>query len=106
MGALGERRGSGGQKLDFGHLVEVEREKIRNDLLRCKTSGQLTGWLLQFMNKASRKGTPRVFSEDAETFRKFIFNPRNAERLQNLLLFALVSYSSEGVKSPSNPDNK
>jgi len=104
MGALGERARD--QKLDFGRLVEVERERIRNDLLRCKTAGQLTGWLLQFMNKASREGTPRVFSEDAETFRKFIFNPRNAERLQNLLLFALVSYSSEGVKTPANPDNK
>ena len=106
MGALGERTGSGGQKLDFGRLVEVEREKIRNDLLRCKTSSQLTGWLLQFMNKASRKGTPRVFSEDTETFQKFIFNPRNAERLQNLLLFALVSYSSDSKKTPAEPDNK
>lgn len=102
MGALGER--SRAQKFDFGHLVEVEREKIRNELLRCKTSGQLTGWLLQFMNKASREGTPRIFSEDAETFQEFIFNPHNAERLQNLLLFALVSYSSQIVKAADNPD--
>jgi CRISPR-associated protein Cas8a1/Csx13 len=101
MGALGQR--SREKKLDFGRLVEVEREKIRNDLLRCKTSGQLTGWLLQFMNKASREGTPSAFSEDVGTFQRFIFNPRNAERLQNLLLFALVSYSSEDVKPTANP---
>jgi CRISPR-associated protein Cas8a1/Csx13 len=104
MAALGKR--SREHSLDFGRLVEVERERIRNDLLRCKSPGQLTGWLLQFMNRASREGTPRVFSEDTEAFRRFLFNPRNAERLLNLLLFALVSYSSEGVESSANPDNK
>lgn len=92
MGALGER--ASGQKLDFSRLAEVERERIRNDLLRTKTSDQLAGWLMRFLADASRGGTPREFTDNADAFRKFVFHPRNGERLRNLLLFALVSYSA------------
>jgi len=99
MGSLGERARREG--IHFSRLVEVERERIRNDLLRCKTSDQLAGWLLNFMARASREGTPKLFSEDADDFRSFIFNPRNAGRLQNLLLFALVSYAPEKADDPT-----
>lgn len=104
MGALGERSRDG--NLDFSRLVENERERIRNDLLRTKTSDQLAGWLMRFMADASRGGSPREFVDNADGFRKFIFNPRNADRLKNLLLFALVSYSgskdSDLTVEPSN----
>jgi CRISPR-associated protein Cas8a1/Csx13 len=99
MGALGERARQ--QGADFSRLVEVERERIRNDLLRTRTHEQLTGWFLNFMARASREGTPELFRKDPETFRQFLFNPRNAERLKNLLLFALVSYASD---SPGDDD--
>ena len=92
MGSLGERAGK--NKLDFSRLAEVERERIRNDLLRTKTPDQLTGWLMRFLADASRGGTPREFTDNSDAFRKFVFHPRNGERLKNLLLFALVSYST------------
>ncbi len=93
MGAIGERAREKG--LDYSRLVEVERERLRNDLLRSRTHDQLTGWLLNFMARASRKGAPPAFKEDSDAFRIFLFNPRNADRLKNLLLFALVSYASD-----------
>lgn len=93
MAALGERAREKG--LVFSRLVEVERERIRNDLLRSRTHDQLSGWLLNLMARASRKGAPPAFKEDSNTFRSFVFNPRNADRLKNLLLFALVSYASD-----------
>jgi CRISPR-associated protein Cas8a1/Csx13 len=98
MGAIGERAKKEGA--DFSRLVEVERERIRNDLLRTRTSEQTASWLLNFMARASREGTPKVFARDIESFRKFLFNPRNVDRLKNLLLFALVSYTS--VKPPDD----
>jgi CRISPR-associated protein Cas8a1/Csx13 len=94
MGALGER--AGGKRDVFYRLVDVERERIRNDLLRAKTHEQLSGWLLNFMARASRKtGAPQTFKVDSDSFRQFLFNPRNTDRLKNLLLFALVSYASD-----------
>ena len=83
----------------------MERERIRNDLLRSRTHDQLSGWLLSFMARASRKkGAPAAFKEDSDTFRSFLFNPRNADRLKNLLLFALVSYASD--KEPHGDSNE
>jgi CRISPR-associated protein Cas8a1/Csx13 len=94
MGALGER--ASGKRDVFYRLVEVERERIRNDLLRARTHEQLSGWLLNFMARASRKqGSPEAFKVDSDIFRQFLFNPRNTDRLKNLLLFALVSYASD-----------
>ncbi len=100
MAALGERAREKG--LVFSRLVEVERERIRNDLLRSRTHDQLSGWLLNLMARASRKGAPPAFKEDCDTFRIFLFNPRNADRLKNLLLFALVSYASDKEPDDSN----
>jgi len=101
MAGLGERAKEKGE--DFSRLVEVERERIRNDLLRSKTHDQLSGWLLNFMARVSRKkGAPQVFRDDADSFRRFLFNPRNTDRLKNLLLFALVSYASDDA--PHKPD--
>jgi len=103
MAALGERAREKGE--NFSRLVEVERERIRNDLLRARTHDQLSGWLLNFMARASRKkGAPAAFKEDSDTFRSFLFNPRNADRLKNLLLFALVSYASD--KEPHGDSNE
>ena len=100
MAALGERAREKG--LVFSRLVEVERERIRNDLLRSRTHDQLSGWLLNLMARASRKGAPPAFKEDSDTFRIFLFNPRNADRLKNLLLFALVSYAADKEPGDSN----
>ena len=100
MAAIGERAREKG--LVFSRLVEVERERIRNDLLRSRTHDQLSSWLLNLMARASRKGAPPAFKEDSDTFRIFLFNPRNADRLKNLLLFALVSYASDKEPGDSN----
>jgi len=80
-GANGDRR------------VEVERERIRNSILRSKTSDALVGWFLRFCADASREAALSVFQQNGERLRLFLFEPRNIDRLQNLLLFALVSYS-------------
>jgi CRISPR-associated protein Cas8a1/Csx13 len=92
MGSLGER--SRDQNLFFTHLAERERERIRNDLLRTKTSDQLAGWFMRFVADATRGGTPRELTDNADALRKFVFNPRNVDRLKNLLLFALISYAA------------
>lgn len=98
MGQLGERAKD--QGLDFGHLVEVRQEKIRNEILRAKTPDTLAAWFLRFCADASSGSAIKPFQEDAERLRIFMFNPRNFDRFQNLLLFALVSYSSD------KPDTK
>ena len=103
MAALSKRAREKGE--NFSRLVEVERERIRNDLLRSRTHDQLSGWLLSFMARTSRKkGAPAAFKEDSDTFRSFLFNPRNADRLKNLLLFVLVSYASD--KEPHGDSNE
>jgi hypothetical protein len=52
-----------------------------------------------------------MFQQNQDRLRRFLFEPRNVERLQNLLLFALVSYaksdkpastSTETTTKPSN----
>lgn len=92
MGQLGERAQE--QSLDFGRLVEVRREKIRNEILRSKTPDALAGWFLRFCADATKGASLKPFQEDMDRLRVFMFNSRNFDRFQNLLLFALVSYSS------------
>lgn len=92
MGQIGER--SREQNLNFERLVEVRQEKMRNEILRAKTPDALAAWFLRFCADASRGGALKPFQEDMERLRLFMFNPRNSERFQNLLLFGLVSYSS------------
>lgn len=76
-------------------LIEVEREKIRNAILRAKTADALAGWLMQFCADATREYQSAALAKDLTQLREFIFNPRNFERFQNLCLFALVSYTRD-----------
>ena len=97
MGALGERARNEG--LNFSRLVEVERERTRNDILRTKTSEMLASWFMRFCADATRGSSLATLREKGESIRKFIFNSRNFDRFQNLCLFALVSYASDETKS-------
>ncbi len=99
MRLLAER--SRREKLDGERLIEVEREKVRNSILRTKTSDMLTSWFLRFCANATEGGSLRAISSDANKIRGFIFEPRNFERFQNLCLFALVSYEKRSKKTTS-----
>ena len=100
MGAMGERARRDG--LDFSRLIEVEREKIRNAILRAKTAEALASWFLRFCADATKGASLPAIRDDAQRIQKFIFNQRNFDRFQNLCLFALVSYASE--ESKNNPE--
>lgn len=80
---------------DGDRLIEVEREKMRNSILRAKTADALAGWFLQFCADATREYQSAALARDLSQLRQFIFNPRNFERFQNLCLFALVSYARD-----------
>ncbi|AUX38431.1 MULTISPECIES: type I-MYXAN CRISPR-associated Cas8a1/Cmx1 [Sorangium] len=86
----------------FKRQVEVERERIRNSILRAKTADALAGWFLRFCADATQGATLAAARQEAATLREFIFNERNASRLQNLLLFALVSYAKDDTKGQTN----
>lgn len=85
--------------LNDSRLIEVERERMRNAILRAKAADALAGWFLRFCADATKGGALGALREDGLRIRKFIFNPRNFDRFQNLCLFALVSYASEGAKT-------
>lgn len=93
MGALGERARRDG--LDPNRLFEVEREKIRNAILRARTADALASWFLRFCADATKGGALSGIRDNRVQLQQFIFNQRNFERFQNLCLFALVSYASE-----------
>lgn len=99
MGAFGERARRDG--LNFERLIEVERERMRNAILRTKTADALASWFLRFCADATKGGSLGAMRREAARIREFIFNPRNFERFQNLCLFALVSYSGEETKTPA-----
>ncbi|MBL8207240.1 MAG: type I-MYXAN CRISPR-associated Cas8a1/Cmx1 [Blastocatellia bacterium] len=87
-------------------LIDVRRERIRNDILRAKTSDALAGWFLQFCANSTKEGGKlKTMQAESERIRKFIFNPRNFDQFQNLCLFALVSYASE-PKSSQTENNQ
>jgi len=96
MGAMKERAGR--DNSDFFRLAEVERERMRNAILRAKTADALAGWFLRFCADSTKGASLESVKNNADKLRKFLFNPRNTERLQNLLLFALVSYNAEDFK--------
>ncbi len=100
MGALGERAKR--DHLDFDRLLEVERERMRNAILRAKTADALTAWFLRFCADATKGGSLKSIRVDATRIRSFIFQQRNFERFQNLCLFALVSYSGEGAQAEAS----
>lgn len=97
MAALGDRARRDG--LDFGRLVEVERERTRNAILRTKTAEALASWFLRFCADATKGAALAAIRTDAQRIQKFIFNQRNFDRFQNLCLFALVSYASDESNS-------
>jgi hypothetical protein len=97
MGEFGERARRG--EFIFERKVETEREKMRNAILRTKTSDALAGWFLRFCADATKGGSLGAMRTDANRIREFIFNPRNFDRFQNLCLFALVSYASDEAKT-------
>ncbi len=97
MGQIGGRARE--NNLVFERLVEVRREKIRNEILRLKTSDSIAKWFLQFCANATKGNSLPLSREELEKIREFIFNSRNAEKLQNLLLFALISYVSDKSKA-------
>ena len=91
-------------KLNDSRLIERERERMRNAILRAKSADALAGWFLRFCADATKGGALGALREDGLRIRKFIFNPRNFDRFQNLCLFALVSYASEGANTPTGGD--
>lgn len=99
MGALGERARR--DHLDFARLVDVERERIRNGILRTRTADALASWFLRLCAEATGGASLSTVRTQAERLRRFIFNPRSFDRFQNLLLFALVSYEGKSQK-PAN----
>ncbi|MGI8469721.1 MAG: type I-MYXAN CRISPR-associated Cas8a1/Cmx1 [Pyrinomonadaceae bacterium] len=75
--------------------LDSRRERIRNEVLRAKTADALSSWFLRFCADATKGGSLPAMRKNGERIRKFIFNPRNFERFQNLCLFALVSYAGK-----------
>lgn len=73
--------------------LDSRKERIRNEILRAKTSDALSSWFLRFCADATKGGSLPAMREHGERIRKFIFNQRNFDRFQNLCLFALVSYA-------------
>jgi CRISPR-associated protein Cas8a1/Csx13 len=103
MGAMGERARREG--LSFERLVEVERERMRNAILRTKTADALASWFLRFCADATKGGALPTLREEDVRIRNFIFNQRNFERFQNLCLFALVSYAGDEAKANTGGAN-
>jgi CRISPR-associated protein Cas8a1/Csx13 len=97
MAALGDRARRDG--LDFCRLVEVERERTRNAILRTKTAESLAAWFLRFCADATKGAALAAIREDSQRIQRFIFSQRNFDRFQNLCLFALVSYASDDSNS-------
>ncbi|ACK74091.1 conserved hypothetical protein (plasmid) [Gloeothece citriformis PCC 7424] len=102
MGQIGDR--SREKNLDFSRLVEVKREKIRNEILRAKTASGLATWFLQFCTDATKGASLLPIRNEADRIRAFIFNARNFERFQNLLLFALLSYANDETNRNNNSE--
>ena len=79
----------------YYRFLEVESEKIRNQILRLKTPDLLANWFLRFCADATRGRSLPILAHQSQKIRKFIFELRNFQRFQNLLLFSLVSYKSK-----------
>ncbi|MCA1626484.1 MAG: type I-MYXAN CRISPR-associated Cas8a1/Cmx1 [Acidobacteria bacterium] len=87
-------------------LVSVERERMRNAILREKTGDGLASWFLRFCADATRDRPSASLAKDLTQLRTFIFNPRNYERFQNLCLFSLVSYARDESAARDNTTTK
>ncbi|HKZ79846.1 MAG TPA: type I-MYXAN CRISPR-associated Cas8a1/Cmx1 [Pyrinomonadaceae bacterium] len=93
MGAMGERAEREG--FDASDLFSDRQERMRNEILRIKTSEQLATWFLRFCANATKGGPLPPLRKGEERVRAFIFNPRNFDRFQNLCLFALLTYDKD-----------
>jgi CRISPR-associated protein Cas8a1/Csx13 len=102
MAELGARAVRDG--LDFYRLVEVERERIRNAILRTRTADALAGWFLRFCADATKGASLSTAQRNPTRLREILFERHNFDRLQNLFLFALVSYAKDETTTPSNGD--
>jgi len=85
-------------------LVSVERERMRNAILREKTGDGLASWFLRFCADATRDRSSTTLARDLAQLRPFIFNSRNFERFKNLCLFSLVSYARDESAARDNND--
>lgn len=103
MGNLSERAES--RNSDKYTDLDVRKERVRNEILRHKTTEQLAGWFLRFCADATKGNSLSSVSRNREQIRKFIFNAKNLERLRNLCLFALISYEGK-KKSDGNNQNQ
>jgi CRISPR-associated protein Cas8a1/Csx13, MYXAN subtype/CRISPR-associated protein Cas8a1/Csx13, MYXAN subtype, C-terminal region len=91
-GRLGERAQREGTS--FERLADVELERMRNSILRAKSMDSLTQWFMHFCSTVSSGKNISLFGEHKELLYKFLFEPRNFTRFQNLCLFSLLSYES------------
>lgn len=103
MGGLEERAKQ--RHSDLNRDLEVRRERIRNEILRSKTTEMLASWFLHFCANATRGAPLAKMQKDGKEIRKFIFNQRNFDRFQNLCLFALLSYKEEEKSNQTKGEN-
>ena len=99
-GQKGDRASKEGTS--FARLTEVELERIRNTILRMKTMESLFGWFVQFCSGGSAGKGISAFGKHKELLLPFFNEPRNHARLQNLCLFAMLSY--EGTDKNDVPE--
>ncbi len=77
---------------DSQRKIEVMRERVRNDILRAKTQNQLAGWFLDFCARATGGASLGSIRDKREQIYGVLFDSGHFEHLQNLFLFALLSY--------------
>lgn len=80
---------------DAQRKIEVMRERVRNDILRAKTQNQLAGWFLDFCARATGGASLRSIRDKRDQIYGVLFQPGHFEHLQNLFLFALLSYAGQ-----------
>jgi len=103
MGVMGERANREG--FSANDLFSDRRERMRNEILRAKSTEQLAGWFLRFCTSAARRSPIPSLKHENERVRRFIFDRHNFDRFQNLCLFALLTYDEEDFKKKGNaPD--
>lgn len=102
MAQLFERASRDG--LNGERLVEVEQERLRNDLLRAKTAEELADRFLRLCAEATRGRPLTVLRERQERVRPILFQHKHLERLRSLLLFAMLTY--EGKKDSADADDR
>lgn len=80
---------------DAQRKIEVVRERVRNDVLRAKTQNQLAGWFLDFCARATGGSSLGSIRDKRDQIYGALFDSGHFEHLQNLFLFALLSYAGQ-----------